>query len=78
MLISKSIATVILCTRDLYYKWRKTTIAIHENFKILYNIFKLTDSDEQGIFLLKLTAISEERIVQLFLDPSHKPEGLYT
>ena len=33
------------------------------------------DSDEKGIFLLSLTAITEERMVEIFLHPDQKPEG---
>ena len=33
------------------------------------------DSDEKGVFLLSLTTITEERMVEIFLHPDQKPEG---
>lgn len=35
----------------------------------------MTDSDEKGVFLLTLSAITEDKIVEIFLNAEQKPEG---
>lgn len=35
----------------------------------------MTDSDEKGVFLLTLSAITEDKIVEIFLKAEQKPEG---
>ncbi|VDI64487.1 Hypothetical predicted protein [Mytilus galloprovincialis] len=63
------ISILLACISRMNGRTAKLVLELFENY-----ILQMTDSDEKGVFLLTLSAITEDKIVEIFLNAEQKPE----
>ncbi|CAG2214534.1 unnamed protein product [Mytilus edulis] len=65
------ISILLACISRMNGRTAKLVLELFENY-----ILQMTDSDEKGVFLLTLSAITEDKIVEIFLNAEQKPEDM--
>ncbi|VDI78014.1 Hypothetical predicted protein [Mytilus galloprovincialis] len=65
------ISILLACISRMNSRTAKLVLELFENY-----ILQMTDFDEKGVFLLTLSAITEDKIVEIFLNAEQKPEDM--